>query len=400
MYERSPTATWVSLSTLDADPHPTLARLRSAHPVAWVPALDGWMLTDHGHVLNAMRDDEGLTVDDPRFSTGQITGPSMLSTDGPEHARHRTPFASPFRLDAIQSRFTSEAERAVADLIDKFANDGQVELRTALAGPLAARMMFVALGLDTAFEREVLGWYTRIVDAVTRITAGQPVPQDGLDAMTALGAAIRSSLLDATPEASLLAAALDDAAELTEDELIANAAVLLFGGIETTEGMIANLLHHLLANPAAFDAIRDDPELLTGAIEESLRLEPAAAVIDRYATRDLKIGGVTIPCGDLVILSIAAANRDPLQFPNPDNFDPARPNAKLHTTFATGPHVCLGMHLARLEAQAAVRFLLERLPDLRADPTRPSAPRGLVFRKPPTVWAVYATGRPMGVPVA
>jgi len=133
------------------------------------------------------------------------------------------------------------------------------------------------------------------------------------------------------------------------------------------------------------DALLADPALLPNAVEESLRLEPAAAVIDRYATKDVELGGVNIGRGDPVTLSIAAANRDPVLFVDPDRFDVHRPNANRHVTFAHGPHVCLGMHLARLEARTALGRLLARLPGLRLNPAYPSAPRGLVFRKPPTL---------------
>ena len=386
MNTRVPSADWVTVEDLERDPHPTLARLRTVGPVVWVPALSGWMITTREDNLAAMRDDVGLTVDDPRFTTGQITGPSMLSTDGAEHARHRTPFARPFRLDAIRERFTHETALEVDRLIDAFASD--VELRTQLAGPLAARMMILALGLDIAAEDDILEWYARIVEAVQQMSAGADVPQGGRDAYAAFADAVRVALDSAEDGSSLLAAALGDASMLTRDELTSNAAVLLFGGIETTEGMIANLLHHLLTT-GSFAEVAADPTLLDGAIEESLRMEPAAAVLDRYATADLELAGITIPRGDLVILSMASANRDVAVFSIPDRFDPRRANAKLHTTFATGPHVCLGMHLARLEARAAIMGLAQRLSTLRADPARPSQPFGLVFRKPPTVWATW-----------
>jgi cytochrome P450 len=180
---------------------------------------------------------------------------------------------------------------------------------------------------------------------------------------------------------------------LTEPEAISNAAVLLFGGIETTEGMIANAVLHLLSHPAALELIRNDPGLLPAAIEESLRLEPAAAVVDRFATADTRLAGAPIRAGDQVTVSIAAANRDPAVFPGPDTFDVRRPNAARHLAFAHGPHFCIGAHLARLEAQVAVGTLLQRLPRLRLDPRYHSAPRGLVFRKPPDL---YVRWEPQG----
>jgi len=146
--------------------------------------------------------------------------------------------------------------------------------------------------------------------------------------------------------------------------------------------MIANALAHLLSHPEQLAAVRADHELLGNAIEESLRLEPAAAVIDRYATCATELANASIGERDLVIVSIAGANRDPTVFPDPDRFDVRRANAKLHAAFAHGPHVCIGMHLARLEAHTAIARLLERLPGLELEPGSSPAPRGLVFRKP------------------
>ncbi len=130
--------------------------------------------------------------------------------------------------------------------------------------------------------------------------------------------------------------------------------MLLFGGIETTDGMIANLLHHVLSSEDARTALESDPGLAANAVEESLRLEPAAAVVDRYATRDVELGGARIGRRELVRVSLAGANRDHAVFADPHRFDVRRANAKLQAAFAHGPHVCLGMHLARLEARVAL----------------------------------------------
>jgi cytochrome P450 len=233
----------------------------------------------------------------------------------------------------------------------------------------------------------VLGWYDRIVAAVTQITAGRPLSADGRDAYASLSAAIGSAL-EREPAAGLLAAA-SGAGGLGRERVISNAAVLLFGGIETTEGMIANAVLQLLSHPDQLALVRADPGLVANAIEESLRLEPAAAVVDRYATADVQLAGAPIGRGELVRVSLAGANRDPAVFPDPDRFDVRRENAQRHVAFAHGPHVCIGMHLARLEAHTAVERLLSRLPALRLDPASPAEPRGLVFRKPPELRVLW-----------
>ncbi len=386
---RFPAGAEVELAQLDRDPHSVHDRLRAIEPVSWIPALEAWLVTRRDLVLAAVRDPESFTVDDARFSTGQVVGPSMLTLDGSEHRRNRDPFARAFRLSATREQFTAFTLAEVDRLIDGFAASGLAELRRTLAGPLAVSVMARALGLDPSTNASVLAWYETIVQAVTDVTAGTPVSGPAERAFARLRDSI-DPVLDGDRDASLLASAAHDAEGLTRDQIISNAAVLLFGGIETTEGMILNAVAHLLGDPDQLALVRADRRLIPAAIEESLRLEPAAAVIDRYATRDLELGGAAIRAGDLVTLSLAAANRDPAVFPSPHRFDVLRENSKLQLAFAQGPHVCLGMHLARLETQTVLERTLDRLPELRLDPAHDPAPRGLVFRKPPLLHLLWS----------
>jgi cytochrome P450 len=379
-------------ATLDAleapEAHALLAQLREREPVSWLPALSGWLVTRRDLALQVMNDAKTFTVDDPRFSTGQVVGPSMLTLDGSEHQRHRAPFARPFRLHAVRERFTALVADEVDRLIDAIEPAGEAELRRSFAGPLAAAVVTHALGLQETDTAAVLGWYDDIVAAVTEVTGGGTVPDAGRAAFGDLRAAIEP-VLDRDPDTSLLAAAAGDAGGLGRPEVISNAAVMLFGGIETTEGMIANAVAQLLADREQRALAQDDPAAMANAIEESLRLEPAAAVVDRYATTDVRLGDADVARGDLVSVSVAAANRDPATFDGPDRFDVRRANASQHLAFARGPHVCIGMHLARLEAHTAVGRLLRRLHGLRLDPDHPSAARGLVFRKPPALRVLW-----------
>jgi cytochrome P450 len=373
-----PVGASVTLAELEDDPHPVLARLRAEEPVSWVPVLRSWLVTRRDLVLQAMRDPETFTVDDPRFSTGRVIGRSMLTLDGVEHARHRAPFARRFRLDAVREEFTAYVDDEAGRLVDAIAASGRAELRRALAGPLAAAVVARSLGLRQADVTEMLGWYDAMVSAVTGVAAGRAVTEEARDAFEALRETIEPELAATT-------------SGLTPDEAVSNAAVLLFGGIETTEGMIANAIFHVLSNPEAHAAVVADPALVPAAVEESLRLEPAAAVVDRYATRDVRMGDADVRRGDLVEISLAGANRDPAFFTQPDRFDVRRADARHHVAFAHGPHVCIGMHLARLEAQTALRLVLQRLPGLRLDPAHPTSPRGLVFRKPPALHVLWST---------
>jgi cytochrome P450 len=391
----------VTLADLEGDPHPVLAGLRAAAPAVWVPVLGAWLVTGYELAVAVLRDARTFTVDDPRFSTAQVVGPSMLSLDGAPHARHRGPFNRRFRHDEVQARLAAFTRAETGRLVSAIEPHGAAELRRAVAGPLAVTVMAEVLGLGQADPGMILTWYDGIVAAVQAegAAAGRGRAADGATSVAAGGTAAFGELAASLREViarggSLLAEVTGPLAEapLAETEAISNAAVLMFGGIETTEGMIANALLHLLSSPAQLALVLADPGLVPAAVEESLRLEPAAAVVDRYATAGTRLGGAEIRAGDQVTVSIAGANRDPAVFADPDAFDVRRSNAGRHLAFAHGPHFCLGAHLARLEAQVAVGTLLARLPRLRLDPGYPSAPRGLVFRKPPALRVRWDTG--------
>lgn len=391
-----PVGAGVTLAELETDPHPALARLRQAEPVSWVPVLGGWLVTRRDLTLAVMRDSRTFTVDDPRFSTARVVGPSMLSLDGAVHTRHRKPFTAPFRPADVEARFAAFVSEEVDRLIESFRLDGRAELRRSFAGPLAVAVVAEALGLPETEPADVLDWYAAIVDAVSTVSAGGDIGPRAVEAVRRLGERVGATV-DACPHGSLLAEVAAPPDGLATSEVVSNAAVLMFGGIDTTEGTIANVVLHLLSAPDQLAAVVAEPGLLANAVEESMRLEPAAAVVDRYATRDVTLGTAPVAAGDLVVVSLAGANRDPAVFAEPDAFDVRRPNARQHLAFAHGPHFCLGIDLARLETITAVRGLLTRLPDLELDPAAPRpSPSGLIFRKPPALhvrWTGYEDGQ-------
>jgi cytochrome P450 len=245
--------------------------------------------------------------------------------------------------------------------------------------------MALALDLVDGDPATLLAWYDEIVAAVATASTGQVFGPELVPAAVAHLTQSVERTIDAGD--GVLAAA---ARRLAVDEVVSNTGVLLFGGIETSEGMTSNLFAHLLTEHAYWEAVMADRALVANAVEESLRLEPAVVRVDRFATRDAELGAADVTAGDFVIVAIAAANRDPAVFRDPDRFDPRRANARQHLTFVQGAHTCLGMHLARLEAQAAVCAALDLLPGLRLDPDRPTpVPVGTVFRKPDRVDVIW-----------
>jgi cytochrome P450 len=371
-----PVGAGITLDELEHDPHTAIERLRTTEPMSWLPALNGWFVTNRSLVSSALRDDDVFTVDDPRFSTGQVVGPSMLSTDGAEHRRHRTPFVPPFRPRIVAADLGQWVAEMATELVDHVRPSGRAELRTAVAAPLAVATISRALGLAQVGNDDVLRWYLAIVEGVNEITAGRDMPAATRDAVLEL----REQVLTSDRVHRIGASG-----SLTDDELFSNVAVVMFGAIETSEGMTANALFHILSDHETFSALAADRSFIDLAIEESLRLEPAAAVVDRYATRNVRLGDVDIAERDLVVLSLAGANRDPAHFRDPHHFVLRRENAATHLSFVQGPHACIGLHLAKLETRAAIGAVLNLLPAIRLDPAASTGPHGLIFRKPPAV---------------
>ena len=381
---RFPLGAALTLEQLDTEPYAALSRLRDREPVSWVPVLDGWLVTRRDLCIEIMRDAAGFTVDDPRFSTAQVVGPSMLSLDGDEHRRHRDPFARGLLKPEVTDRYTDYVDAAARRLVETLAPTGRAEIRRDLAGPLAVNVVAAALGLQETDPATLLGWYDEIVAAVDRVSVGGEIGQAAQTAMDALARHVGATI--GTGEGVLPEAT----STLTADEVVSNAAVMMFGGIETSEGMTTSLFWHLLTTRGQWAHVTADASLAPNAVEESLRLEPAAGRVDRYATTDVELGGAKIRRGDLVIVSLTAANRDPATFSDPDVFDVARPNSRAHLAFAQGPHACIGLHLARLETRAALTAVVDAWRGLSIEPDA-TPPSGVIFRKPrslPVRWDV------------
>ncbi len=392
--DQFPVGAAVTIDQLADDLHPTLARLRLAEPVSWLPVIDGWLVTDYANAIAILRDPQRFTVDDERFTTGQVVGPSMLSTDDPEHRRHREPFEAMFRRGSV-TPVGDSVEVTCRQIIGGWERSGQGELRARYAAPLAVNTIARFLGFHThcrsdddvaAVDQRLLRSYRVIVDTVVGLGIGQASADDAAAAMADLGELVDQATAGGGPLSKIV-----DARELPPNELRSNVAVILFGAIETCEGMTANAIGHVLGDEAVMSRLRARAVDMDRLVNESLRLEPAAAVVDRYATVDTIVetssGPVEIAGGDLVEISLAGANRDPSVFPHPDSFDPDRARIGHHLSFARGPHVCLGLHLARLQTAVALTTLVSELPTITLDRRRSTPPRGHIFRKPDQVVA-------------
>jgi cytochrome P450 len=374
--------TWVDL---DGDPYTLLARLREAEPLTWLEPLGGWAATRHATCGVILRDDERFESHKRGSKPHEIFGTTMLSTDDEAHRRHREPFEQPFRMRVVRERYAELVHTIVGSLIDEMSSRGSAELSAAFASRLPVEVMRAVLGLalpagdlraaydafaaalgdykgDTALDREALAM-RQMLDGALR---SQFERMRGGEDLSAIGDVVRQ----AQPE-------------LSDDDVIANALVILFGGIETVETLTLNTVAALLQHPEAGHAVIADPALTGRAIDESVRWAPPIGFLGRRAREDTQLEGVEIRAGDLVCAIVLGANRDPLVFDAPDAFVLGRPNARRAISFSHGRHFCLGFNLARMEVEIAVGELFRRLPGLRL--TEAPEMKGFAFRRPSTV---------------
>jgi cytochrome P450 len=243
------------LAQLEENPYQLLRQLRETDPVCWVPELNAWLVTRYDLAVAVLKDSGSFTVDDPRFTTARVTGPSMLSLDGPVHARHRNAFARSLRQEALRRDFI-EAE--ISRLIEGIRPFGRAELRRDFAGPLAAAVMGDLLALNLP-AGTILAWYDEIVRVVANLSGSTETGTYHTRSFGILAQNIARAVRGG--KSALLA---DAARTLGTDEIVSNAAVLLFGGIETTEGMISNAILHISCERGQASGLRARPALLRG----------------------------------------------------------------------------------------------------------------------------------------
>lgn len=374
----------ISLYQLSDHPYPALARLRATVPVAWFEEIGMWMVTRRDDVVAVLRDPERFTTDHPRSPIGDIFGRQMLAQDGPEQKRAKAACIQPFSRRVVAEEWRSVVAAKIDRLILAFEWRGRADLRQALAGPLAVASVGSVLGVPDEFHPVILEWYERFARALANFTADPEARLRGQMAAAEFRTAMAPLLVRAAaePGAGLFSSLVHAADRLSDEEILSNALIILFGGIETTDATIANTIWALLTHPEALVWARTAPGGWAAAVEESLRWEPAVQSCTRYATQDVALGGVVIGAGDPVQCMLGAANRDPATFTDPDRFDIHRANANDHVSFGMGRHLCLGAHLARVEAEEVLAVLFDRLPELRLDPEHPARPAGYEFRKP------------------
>jgi len=335
-----------------------------------------------------------VLTDPSRFSSavyqqimGPVMGKTLLEKEGAEHHSSRALVSPLFRAKLLERWRTELVEVVVHELIDRFAPRGHADLVKEFTFAFPVQVIARLMGLPREdyprFQRWSIALLSVVYDWDVGMAASAALKAYFTEILDERRRESRDDLITTLAESEI------DGERLTDDEIMAFLLLILPAGVETTYRASGNLLVAMLTQPGLMAALRDDRGLVRGAIEEALRWEPPISTVVRVATQDTELAGMPIPKGTNVSVSVASANRDPAHYPDPDRFDPTRKNIA-HLTFGAGPHVCLGMPLARMETTVAINALLDRLPDLRLDPTEPPPTiNGVAFRSPAALPVVF-----------
>jgi len=376
----------VTLDELSRDPYPIFQRLREAEPISWIDQLEMWYVTRYSHVQEILSDAERFTT---RFESSTIFdtfGAQMLTSDGSEQRRYRDQFRAAFTPGAIRSSMEAPVRDCATALVSTIQPNGTAELRAEFAARLPVQSILAMFGLPASEEPRVRHWYDTFEEALANFRHEAPVRIKAHEYVAQFHALLQQHLVAARVKKAggLLSELVNKPAveRLTDEEIKRNLSIVFFGGISTVEALILDSLYALFSHPATYSRVRTEYSLIPAVLEEVMRwLSPVQSAV-RHATTDVELGGVRIRAGDTVSCMLGGANRDPSVFPDPDSFNIDRPNLRKHLGFAYGPHSCLGLHLARLEARIGLETLFSRLPDLRPMLDEPMIVEGYEFRQP------------------
>ncbi len=363
-----------------ANPYPLYHRLRSEDPVHWDPFLHKWIVTRYTDALAVFhRFSAHCTVTPEQLQRmglpaltplAEVLVRQMLFLDPPAHGRIRSLASwafTPRRVEGLRARIQTITDR----LLDAVQNSRHMDVIADLAYPLPAMVNAEMLGLPPADWKQLTQWSAVFAEVLGNFQYSPNRARQVLASLEEMSAYFLAAARDCQqhPREGLvgaLVAAEVEGDRLTEEEVIANAILIMVGGQETTTNLIGNGLLTLLRHPDQLEKLRADPSLMPSAVEELLRYESPSQQTTRLAPEDTELGGKLIRKGQTVMVVMGAANRDPERFPEPDRFDICRQDNR-HLAFGWGSHFCFGAPLGRLEGQVALSTLLRRLPNLRLE---------------------------------
>jgi len=365
-----------------ANPYPLFARLRTEDPVHWDPYLHSWVVTRYADVITVLRDFSAARTPTPEqlSSIGlsrlnplaRVMVRQMLFLDPPSHSRIRGLAAcafTPHRVAALKERIQQLAD----SLLDKVEPSGRMDVIADFGEPLPAIITSELLGVDVEHALTLKTWSANFAEMLGNFQHNPDRIPSMLNTIENLTSFFQNAVQEQRKKPrpgliqSLIAAEVEGD-RLTDDEIVANIIITLVGGLETTTNLIGNGVLTLLRHPDQLQRLRAEPPLITPAIEELLRYESPSQHTARLAPNDLTLGGKKIHKRQAVIAVMAAGNRDPERFPDPDRLDLSREDNR-HLAFGWAAHFCFGAPLARIEGQIAIATLFRRFPNLSLEPS-------------------------------
>jgi len=373
-----------------ADPYPMYHRLRTDDPVHH-SALGFWVLTRYDDVVAALRDPRLAKEAIASFVAARFGAPvpamglSMLDRDPPDHTRLRGLVSKAFTPRVVEG-LRPRIQQIVDGLLDGVTARGSMDLIEEFAYPIPVIVICEMLGVPVEDHERFKGWSLDIARGLDLIWLGpeSEVGRRSVAARQSLAEYFRGLIAQrrAAPRGDLLSgliAAEEAGDKLNEVELLATCILLLIAGHETTVNLIGNGTLALLRHRDQLQRLQHDPGLTASAIEELLRFDGPVQRTARIPSEDIVIGGRTIAKGEMVMPFIGAADRDPVQFPDPDRLDIGRADNR-HIAFGWGIHFCLGAPLARIEGQIAISTLVRRMPKLELATAQPEYRQSLTLR--------------------
>jgi cytochrome P450 len=372
------------------NPYPTYAKLRVRDPVHWNFLSRSWIISryrdidailrDHIRFSNDARYRQG--VDQAQAAAENPGGPSILFLDPPDHTRLRALVQQAFIPRALEA-MARRIRQIAAQLLDDIPDPTAFELMEALARPLPTIVMAELLGVPTRDLAQFQTWSrqrTRLLEPMRTAREQQLGTQAAHELHAYFHSLIEQRRVEPQDDLiSALVAAEASGEKLSHDEVLVMLRLLLVAGNETTTNLIGNGLLALLRHPDQLQVLRSDPDLIASAIDEILRYDSPAQVVARTALQDLEVGGRHVGQGQVIVLLLGSANRDPEVFDRPDHLDITR-HGPSSLGFGRGIHHCLGAPLARLEAKIAFETLLERFAEMHLRKADPPFGDNIVFR--------------------
>jgi cytochrome P450 len=380
------------------NPYPLYRKIREFEPVHWDPFLASWVVTSYAESVQVLTKFKAARTPEPdRLEAmglemlkpyAEVMLKQLLFIDPPSHSRIRGMCSmafTPRRMELLRGQLVAEAHA----LIDRVAPHGEMDLAADFARPFPAFVLAALIGLPPEDGPQMQLWVNDVSELLGNFEHDPDRVEGLVKSLLELQGYLREKLEEQKRQpgegvmAAMMASEVDGEPKLTDDEIVANVMLMIGGGLEEPANLICAGMMSLMERPGLVEQLRNEPHLTVSAVEELLRYNSPTQQTGRVAPEDLTLGSKQIRKGDALTVVVAAANRDPLRFTQPDELDLTRSDNR-HLAFGWAAHYCLGAPLARLAGQIAFTVLTERLKDIRLGEKKPmwremASLRGLTY---------------------